>query len=781
MSVQIDSIFTASARSTWEFLIEPGQGCYIPAYQRHYSWDSESIGRLFEDVINGVSLVLERDDAISFLGTIIAIHDSSLRTVQPIYRTEVASKVMTIIDGQQRICTIVMTNIALHDHIRRAMLKLKKQAKDEPFAWLVDFAEQILVDLESTILIDRQSGDPKYRYYPRVIRSISDAWSRKQNQAKYTSPIARLIWEYICLIKAEEPVKTQYKYDPRDAAGEKLEDHQGLVDGFKYVQNRLRNLSQPKSGKGELPALLELSQRDKFWESLFKYPLPDHVKKYIAEQQGDKFYEDVAALLRLSAFARYLNYRVALTIVTTSNEDDAFDMFEALNTTGEPLTAFETFKPKIIDTEGHENYEKSPSMGYVDEVESYLKRFRKADDRQRATTDMLIPFALAETGAKIQKKLTDQRRYLREEYENPAMDRDAKRDFVKSLAQLATFMRLGWDVDKGHPFKSVLVVDDPEAQVGFEALRDLKHTITVAPLVRFYQHALNASDDAEKKKRTDEFVEALKATVAFSMLWRGAMGGTENIDAQYRDIMKSGVTADKKQIPPLGRRVKGGALSLKNYKEMLVTLLGTKASVGTKEAWVKSASQVGIYEHSAVVARFLLFAACDDAMPDPKNPGLIIRGRAGVAPMLKPEVWENELYLSVEHIAPQSKSVGWDATIYEDAERQLVHRLGNLTLLPEKENGTVSNRPWEHKKLFYAMLCAETEDQLEQAKKAAKKEGLNLSKTAEEIVGNAKYLGLCKAQATCGDNWSKDLINQRSERLCQLAWDRLAPWLFETK
>ena len=112
MPTEIDEIFSTQAQSTWQFLIETGQGCYIPPYQRSYSWDKKNISRLFEDILHGINQITYRSDTISFIGTIIAIHDSKYQTVNPIYHPEVAPRVMTIIDGQQRICTIVMSNLS---------------------------------------------------------------------------------------------------------------------------------------------------------------------------------------------------------------------------------------------------------------------------------------------------------------------------------------------------------------------------------------------------------------------------------------------------------------------------------------------------------------------------------------------------------------------------------------------------------------------------------------------------------------------------------------------
>ena len=55
-------------------------------------------------------------------------------------------------------------------------------------------------------------------------------------------------------------------------------------------------------------------------------------------------------------------HKVGVTVVSAPGAY-AFDMFESLNTTGEPLTVFETFRPKVIQAEGLDKYENSDSKG----------------------------------------------------------------------------------------------------------------------------------------------------------------------------------------------------------------------------------------------------------------------------------------------------------------------------------------------------------------------------------------------------------------------------------
>ena len=216
MTADINTIFSPESQSAWQFMVKQGQGCYIPAYQRPYSWNKENISRLFEDVLYGIRQTIIRPDIISFIGTIIAIHDTKYETVKPIYRKEVASRVMTIIDGQQRICTIVMSNIALHDYIRRTVRPF--EGKTETYlSWVHEKCTELCVDLRKTYLIDMDSGDGNYQYYPRVICAYSDVWSIKRVQAKYESSIANLIWKYINF--AESETTSQFKFKPTDGTG----------------------------------------------------------------------------------------------------------------------------------------------------------------------------------------------------------------------------------------------------------------------------------------------------------------------------------------------------------------------------------------------------------------------------------------------------------------------------------------------------------------------------------------------------------------------------------
>jgi hypothetical protein len=770
MSVQIDQIFTAKAENIWQFLHTAGQGCYIPAYQRPYAWDDENVDRLIDDAINGLNHLEDRSSAISFLGTIIAIHDVKNITVKPVYQAEVAPRVMTLIDGQQRVSTSVMMNVALHHHISAFYRKLEK-VPGEAFDWVRQQSQRALAELWTTFALDQTTGMPEvYRYYPRVIRAFDDVWSTKGNQALYNSPIARLVWAYIEHAFAKKTDVFNHKVADDDGVPDPK--HEAIVSVFRYMRQQLTALTSKKVGEYDFPDLQQVVRNEAFMTALWAFVPPEPVVRYVTEQSDDKHYDTLSALLRSLVFHRYFNTRMALTIVTTRSEDDAFDMFEALNTTGEPLTAFETFKPKIIEAEGLEQYQDSPAHKNVQRIEQYLDAFKKADERQKATSELLIPFALAETGERLQKDLGDQRRYLRDYFDKlPSMDE--KRGVVASLANLSAFVRTAWlPQEDGAQLEGFGTFDD-ETGFCFQSLRALKHAVAIGALSRFYDEFRRA-DDTNRVQRKADFAAAIRAATAFSMLWRGGFGGTENIDAVYRAIMREGLPADK--ILPLAKRPKEelGAVSLHGLKRILWAKLTEKFA--DRDAWVKAASRVPIYAHSAVVAKFLLLAASDDATLDTVHPGLIIRGTKGLATTIRSDAIVADNHFSVEHIAPQAvKSTGWDEALYDDP--QTLNRLGNLTLLPSAANSYVSKRPWKQKSLIYRYFCSETQAEADALYATFAKNGLTVSASGDAVLGKASYMPMCKAIAAYLHDWDVEIVDQRSTRLAELAYDRIVGWL----
>ena len=135
---------------------------------------------------------------------------------------------------------------------------------------------------------------------------------------------------------------------------------------------------------------------------------------------------------------------------------------------------------------------------------------------------------------------------------------------------------------------------------------------------------------------------------------------------------------------------------------MLREYLATpRIRVKNKETWVSQVCEMPLADHSQPLCRFLLFAASDNARTDQENPGLLTREKvipSDQLAYLNFSKWQDPKYATVEHVAPVSKSDGWDEEIYKQSRTR--HTIGNIILLPQKENSSVGNAPWAKKKLF---------------------------------------------------------------------------------
>lgn len=156
--MEISEIFGASPKNTIHLLSEGGVGFYIPPYQRPYSWGKEHLRRFFEDVGHGIRKLLSSDDATTFIGTLILIHDVKHQTVHPLAKGQLPKGVMLVIDGQQRLTTLLLVNSCLHEEVTRRARKFKDKEEDE-LQWIYNMHLSLASQLHKTVLEDRDHGD----------------------------------------------------------------------------------------------------------------------------------------------------------------------------------------------------------------------------------------------------------------------------------------------------------------------------------------------------------------------------------------------------------------------------------------------------------------------------------------------------------------------------------------------------------------------------------------------------------------------------------------------
>lgn len=144
------------------------------------------------------------------------------------------------------------------------------------------------------------------------------------------------------------------------------------------------------------------------------------------------------------------------------------------------------------------------------------------------------------------------------------------------------------------------------------------HTITIPVLSYFYSQYQRISDKEsnEASQAIEIFKEALFASVAFTILWRGARGGTANIDSKYREII-----ADLISFKVREKNEDTDTELVKKYKvklkEKLVFELSNKSTIDTeqlKKTWIDNASKVEMYTKANTVAKIMLLLAEDRAI-----------------------------------------------------------------------------------------------------------------------------------------------------------------------
>ena len=757
-------IFGATPNSTWQVLCDTGVGFYIPPYQRGYNWGKDHIDRLFEDLGHGLGLLVEKKDSITFLGTLIVIDKSDLPNAD---KEQLPNKVRLVIDGQQRLTTILLMNICLHDEIRRR--KAKFENKDEKvLKWLYYKAIDVESNLQKTFESDMNWGDDKYKWYPRIVRAYDDSWSRLKDEASYRSPIAAFVHGYSNHIRGNNRTKRYI------ASLSETDANDHLLSNYGVIRGNLRSIADDKKKDIEMPRLTKVVESTEFQSVILRAEFPEEVRSILLHEEN----KDFEQLTRLVLFANFLMNRTYVVVVSGVNEDYAFDMFESLNTTGEPLTAFETFRPRVIEDEGLPEYRKSPSRKFLTRIENYLEKFNKAEDRHSETSRFLIPFALAETGYKLSKRHSEQRWYLRDQYDKQGIS-EKKHKFLEHMSHTAIFIEDTWK--KGNnAFESVPFSNDINRNVVLicmDFLGKVNHEIAIGSLVRFYSQVQLADSDTQKVAASLELEKAIKTVTAFFTFWRGSGKAPGDLAAQYRELMGKGFEELGNQA--FCRSPEDGVpltkLAADKLQEALKYVLAKEAGINSKDNWVRLSFEQPVYKDRKTLTRFLLFAAMHNTSKDNENPGLRLSGREGLLDeMFMWDKWNSNL--TIEHVAPQQPNAeqsDWPG-VYEKPD--LVDYLGNLTLLPDVKNSSFGNRPWREKKEMFYILAAPTQEELEARLEDARKRGLELADATKNLLRSGRYFHHLSVISNV-EEWTAKFVRKRSKRLAELVWTNIAPWL----
>ena len=771
---------TTDEQDFLKFAGETGQGYYVPAYQRYYVWKEPDIDRFFLDIANGMSELFAGRQDVTFIGTLTCFYDVKYVTIEPKVRLDVPPSVINIVDGQQRITTLMLASMLLHDYIRVQSSKCSSE-------WL---RESITMDhlnrLNRTFETVKDSGE--MRHYPKMIRAYDDVWSVDPNKLKYTSPLANLIFHYGQHFRN---AKGKYHFKPEIPVTnpDQIKVHENFLKLVKSMRSYISNICDNGVFKGKsedsedevyIPAVKDFVLKEKIVTDICNVEvLPDDKNVDIEDSDQQK-------LLRAFYLASYILNRIHFVALIAPQEKQVYDIFDALNTTGQTLTALETFKPEVILFEGIKDFVDSPCQNEYNKIEQFVGSLSTTDKMKKVSNEIVIGFAYAEDGTRLSRHLGNQRSYLRNGFSRENDKETGKkygREYVEHLSSVSQITQHYW-YDTGDNLLSILPISDelrPElsrVQFCLKYLKAANHGICRPLISRFHFQAMKYRNEGDKYCK--ELFDVIKATAAFFALWRSSRKHTDSIDDWYRALYSDGKLPEKNTISPINRQKTMDSSAILSSAEIkrafrsILTLndIGAKVKIPDCEIYKENVFFVPIYRTQKATAKFLLMIATHNAVPSKDIPGIVEDGREGVNPVLTGEKWDDPNFHTLEHIIPQSRAN--EKGIDPGLEAEMLDRLGNLTLLPKKVNSIISDHAWETRRIFYEAVTANTHDESTVILKEIE------PPISDDMIEQIAGLNISKILAALVliEDFGKDHIEPRSNNISERAWKMLyEDWL----
>lgn len=772
---KIEDLFKAKADSIKDtFLSMSGAiGFRIPIYQRQYAWRNENIERVFEDISQGLRTVDKTKDSVTFLGTVILVEEN--RRSDPAF--DGAS--FSVVDGQQRLTTLCLIACELARRIDSLEKEIGGEWPDGDFGtWLCDEATLLAGDLQACI-VNRPAGfgaPEPYQLIPRIVREECDKRARTAREHRYNSPVSSYIFSLAKYLLQQSSEDFSAALDETQAEVQEFLARLGLIGNA--IDSWESGDEFTRRGIPDAESLVGIPN---YRTALFPKAasLADSLRQVISECRGcDE--EKFVRLLRLIAVGNYYLHRIAITRVEVETEDYAFDIFDALNTTGEPLTAIETFKPLVIrreeaDTEG--GYLASSSYRDLLHVEEEIENQPSNDARQRESRQVITALALYTQGDKIPESLNSQRTFLRAAYETDAEGANGRRRLVKAFRDIVDYRHRFWSRSQLPHELIEAAAERSEILFCLDFIRELGNTLTVPILSRYLRKAESEGD-------ISIFLEAVRAVTAFLALRRGVTGATQGIDDDYRNLLKKGEKGVEGSIPlMIGLEREPNEIpdsdSLRRYLRSY--LAQSKVRVADKDDWIERFARQPHYKTGKTsICRFFLLTAAHNAMEDPAKPYLLKKLDRPNERYAYRTVgnYRHEYFESTEHVAPQSREPNWGDDVYQELylDPNAIHTVGNLTLLPKEENSAAGNDGWVKKKAFFNACGAKTDDELKRAFELAAQQEAQIGTRARDMLSNRDCLPLLGGLNSVSD-WDLDIVRERSHNIGELIWDDLSPWL----
>jgi hypothetical protein len=764
-------------------LFKDQEGFIIPDYQRPYSWKSENITQLFEDICSEAidyTDAFEQEDgnernAIRFLGTLIQIkQEGSLFTER--YPNATPNYVISVVDGQQRISTIILTFLTLYCKLVELAETLGEDEISKKLKGIIERKNREILNIISIEL----NGKPQRK--PRIIRAMLDSWTYDGSvDMHYKSGPAQAV--ALLLQMLEDENKTELHFIIENVKEELVKKNLSYIkDIIHEIMNcHLDDKSNPTIGDAEIPfpTATRIAGLGNKLNGVWYAPNPD-LTNIVLNQQDHAYHKKIAITLQSMYFCYFLMQRCYFVSIVAPDEDRAFDMFQSLNTSGTPLTAIETFRPIVAreldatSRQAMETYFKR-ILNYIDSIDDNSST---ADLKLRATNNLLSHFAYMNSGFLLSKTFSNQRRWLQKKFGEATIIRD-KEQFIGRIADVAEFLHALHRVKKGtitelDHLDKLNDLDRQLATFNTVFLDDAGNELGKTILACYYSRVIS-----DKPNSQEDFLQVTKIVVAFFVLWRSASTNAK-LDDAYRRALIGETDAETKN-----KKYKGicwddtqDNLTVEMLRSILLDGLKRKR-LNEKELWFNNAKARLNYEDAKTICKFVLLLTSYNREPSKLTLGLLGDVvRTDSEDRLTASYYKARKHHTLEHVAPDSQTSEWDSTIYAD---QIKHSIGNLTLLPISVNSEVGNKSWKYKWIYFWQVGSSSIGNPADVKAKASSLGIaiddkivgRLAKTEEYIRVNAPLASMDPTR----DQWNRDLIEKRRDQILELTWDILSQWL----
>lgn len=780
--------FTHDAVCLLDFFSQSGRGFYIPYYQRNYSWDEENATKLIGDIFSGTKQAITKQDHSIFLGTVILHEEKSVQTGVHLDTPNLITKVVNVVDGQQRITSISMLACVLAEKISETVSNLKSFTNESA---IVDtLATELTDELPNirkfySVKISKTGVKPPIK--PKIIRAgdaaatpVSDQWTLNGDiNVFYRSNTSVFLSQFISgktieNIETDERVKSVL-----DAFGMEIE---------KETQNADRLLA--------CKLLTSNTITNSNLQNFMAYPPSIQDIDNLSHEAQSIYYSGMLLL----AFCSFLKNSCHLVVIDCLDLGLAFDMFQSLNATGTPLTAFEVFKPQIVKTWCKDYSTKIKPQ--VNRIEAVFETENNSSNKEETTDKVIVSSALTFNGKVLSRRFSEERDWLKDTLLNALSKTGTPTDnatkFITTIADQAeyfsNFVKPRKSPKNSNSFKlcthlTSLGLTQQQADISALCvfyLKDAGHQFAHTVISVFYAKLLRAqSQQNEKTSAASAFVDICKATAAFFTLYMGAQQ-SRFPDSDYRNLFQdqnSNITFESGCNNQTISFVKTAfRKALENQGIYNIDNVND-----SRQRWVSLAKETAWYSRKTM-CRFALFVSAHNAAPDIEigKEGLYTNGKRNSADFLNCRAWHSSDYEVIEHIATRQQPSSikfpnhFDENIYP-GNYSIVDKIGNLTLLSNQVNASIYSE-WPDKVFYYWNLTTPMATAAGQTGKSlAKSLGIeSVPPALTSLVAASNYLSHLAPLALRGQaglKWDADFIAERSEHLCQRVFDKLDAWL----